>query len=518
MNEKVKFEVPQIQLSGKYKIQLFDKDTNELVEEVEKHNIISKIPFSVAFHNNIYRGFIANDSAVGLTGTTTGASDRWYSGYINWLMLTNDSEAPENDDKNPVVFGDMTGYARYKDNQSYSDVKRGIFNQNESTVLYNKHGNGTKIKSVTNHIVWDFPTDKGNGTFDNIYLVPNPDDNYNPDDYRGQSKFIDSIILANEGNYNYRDDYHYQGDLGPISNSDTHLYMQCLYYKDEGKTQHWDKIAKLSFAEWQKEYITLNVPEERKKLSAYILYSQGMFWRIERDYTVSRYNLDGSYKDTLNLKSKFANSNVLNLYGTDSFIGYYSSGYNYNFLFKDYYNFFTGDDEYIYIGYVVKKTDKDNKVFYEYYLCSLNIDGNVVSETLISSVYSNYGAPYVCASASIVYINNQTYIISKAAQQKKIFKIENGVFKEKSSSLLKQLLNRSEILFYSKEGWLFTLGDGYSGNGSYRVRSLYAHILIPWSSHCKLSSPVTKTSTNTMKIQYDVTVDYIMPGMIENLK
>lgn len=92
------------------------------------------------------------------------------------------------------------------------------------------------------------------------------------------------------------------------------------------------------------------------------------------------------------------------------------------------------------------------------------------------------------------------------------------MFKEKSSSLLKQLLNRSEILFYSKEGWLFTLGDGYSGNGSYRVRSLYAHILIPWSSHCKLSSPVTKTSTNTMKIQYDVTVDYIMPNMIENLK
>ena len=54
MKDAVKFEVPQIQLSGKYKIQLFDKDTNELIKEVEKLNVISKIPFSTAFFNHIY--------------------------------------------------------------------------------------------------------------------------------------------------------------------------------------------------------------------------------------------------------------------------------------------------------------------------------------------------------------------------------------------------------------------------------------------------------------------------------
>ncbi|MDT7931418.1 hypothetical protein [Clostridium perfringens] len=70
--------------------------------------------------------------------------------------------------------------------------------------------------------------------------------------------------------------------------------------------------------------------------------------------------------------------------------------------------------------------------------------------------------------------------------------------------------------FYSKDGLLFRLGSGSSYY--HKNDSLYVGTLIPWSSHCKLSSPVTKTSTNTMKIQYDVTVDYIMPGMIDNLK
>jgi hypothetical protein len=35
--------------------------------------------------------------------------------------------------------------------------------------------------------------------------------------------------------------------------------------------------------------------------------------------------------------------------------------------------------------------------------------------------------------------------------------------------------------------------------------------LVPAFAHTLLASPVTKTSTNTMKIQYDLTVDYVYP-------
>ncbi|MDU7927985.1 MAG: hypothetical protein E7J35_05460 [Veillonella sp.] len=518
MKDSINFQEPSINLNGKYKIQLFDKDTGEMVQEVEKHNVISKIPFSTAFYNHIYRGFIYNDNRLGLDYSSLGDTYKWYSGYINWLMLTNDPEAPENDDKNPVIFGDMIGYARYNDNNSYSDVKRGIFNQNETTYIENKFDGGTKIKSITRHIVWDFPTDKGNGTFDNIYLVPNPYDNYNPDDYRGQRVSISSLILSNEENYNYKDDRNYQGDIGTLSSSDTHLYMQCLYYKDGGKTQHWDKIAKLSFAEWKRDYITLNVPEERKNKAAYIIYACGMFWRIESDYTISRYNLDGSYKDTINIKNKFANSNILNLYSSNGVIGYYDTSYytNYQYLVNDRYDFFTGDNEYLYISYKLKKTNEKKETIYETYICSVNKNGDIISEVLALSTKDNKNYSS-CAQLSLAYINGEKYLISSTTGNTKIFKINNGILKERSSSILKSLSSLGKQIFYSKEGLVFILGNGYKDNGRWE-KSLYVYTLIPWSSHCKLPSPVTKTSTNTMKIQYDVTVDYIMPNMISNLK
>ena len=141
MKDAVKFEVPQIQLSGKYKIQLFDKYTNELIEEVEKHNVISKIPFSTAFYNHIYRGFLYNDNNYGYDFSNTN------NGYINFLMLTNDPDAPENDDKNPVVLGETIGYAQYDDTNSVEDIKRGIFNKNETKRIFTIIPTEVKLKS-----------------------------------------------------------------------------------------------------------------------------------------------------------------------------------------------------------------------------------------------------------------------------------------------------------------------------------------------------------------------------------
>lgn len=511
MKDSIKFQEPSINLNGKYKIQLFDKDTGEMIQEVEKHNVISKIPFSTAFYNHMYRGFIYNDNTNGMIGTQ---SNNWHNGYINWLILINNPEATENDYKNPVILGDMIGYAKYNDTNSTTDIKKGIFNANETTTIFNRHEGGTKIKSVTKHIVWDFGTDKANGTFDNIYLAPNPDDNYNPDNYRGEYANITSLILSNNGDYTDNSNSNNNGDLGPLSCSDTHLYMQCLYYKNlkNWHEQHCDKIAKLSLAEWKKEYITLNVPDERKGTPAYIFYAGGMFWRVEYTYLTTRYNLDGTYKDTINLKSKFTNNNVVDLRNTYSgrYIGYENGIGN-----SDYFDFFTGDDDYLYIGYINKKTDEKNNTIYEYYLCSINNNAELINEVLIDTD-KNYRT---CAKAHLAYINGEKYIISPGNEFRKnaVFLVDNGRFVEKNSNILSYIIRSGyRPFFYSKEGLLFRLGNGSSYNNL--NDSLYVGTLIPWSSHCKLPSPVTKTSTNTMKIQYDVTVDYIMPNMIENLK
>lgn len=500
MKDAVKFEVPQIQLSGKYKIQLFDKNTNELIEEVEKHNVISKIPFSTAFYNHIYRGFLNNDNNYGCDFSNTN------NGYINFLMLTNDPDAQENDDKNPVVLGETIGYAQYGDTNSVEDTKRGIFNKNETKKIFNHYSNGAKAKNATRHIVFDFGTDKANGTFDNIYLLPTKNCS-NPDSYRGQLTFFDTLTVSNNEDYKTDSDKYYQGDRGPISNSEKYLYMQCLYYKEVTNRQYWDKIARIDLDTWERKYITLNVPSEEASKPAYIIYACGMFWRIDREWKTTRYNLSGEYKDTLNIGKNFIMTYYYlrkdgNFIGTDNSV-----------LDFKYFEYFTGDDEYLYISYRREATDKNSKKYYENHIVLIDKNGKKVSEVLFDKSDS---LPESSIKLNIAYINNEKYLIANNYTDVKpqVFKVNNGTLIKKSSNILRAVSDFKRPFFYSKDGFLFMVGFGDSG----WQESIYVYTLIPWGSHCKLSSPVTKTSANTMKIQYDITVDYIMPGMISNLK
>lgn len=508
MKEDLKFEIPELQLKGNYKIQLFDNETNELVQEVEKHNVISKIPFSTAFFNHIYSGFLFNRDSYGMIAGDPNDNRNWRTGYINWLMLTNDVEAPAEDYKNPVVLGDTVGYARYDDSSTHTDAKQGNFNANETTLKYNYEG--TDKKTVTKHIVWDFPTDKANGTFDNIYLVPNP--NYsssNPNDDRGANYTFASFGFSSQGTAPLTNTYdRFCSDCGPISHSETHLYMQCLFLRNpnSGYIQNWNTIAKFDLKKWSTEYITLSVPTDHANKPAYIYYACGMLWRIEKDYTTTRYALDGTYKDTINLKSKFTNANALDLY-CDSSNRYMGNSTSFSNSGMGWYDLFTGNDDYLFASYKLKKTENNNNMYY-HYICLIDINGSVVNEVFLSKNTNTYG----CANLCTGYINNEPYVFSMGDNYKSqaAFRLQNGKLVKTSSDVLKTL-TRGVPFFYSKDGILYTIGTKES------LSSIYLKTLIPWSSHCKLDSPVTKTATNTMKIQYDITLDYIMPGMITNL-
>ncbi|HAT4283486.1 TPA: hypothetical protein I9088_001368 [Clostridium perfringens] len=282
--------------------------------------------------------------------------------------------------------------------------------------------------------------------------------------------------------------------------------MQCLYYNGKNNEQHWDKVAQIDLETWETKYITLNIPSENSSNPAYIIYACGMFWRIEADYNTTRYNLDGTYKDSIDIKKKI-NSNILNLDGTKDYIGDKCGSYVFN-----YFDHFTGDDNNLYLSYILKNINKDSKVTYETHICTLDSKSNLVSDALIQI---KDGKPDNTIPINIAYINNKKYIITSEVydMKNKVFTCENGILNEKCSEILIKLSRIGSQFFYSKNGFLFITGGSSQWNGSILV-----YTLLPWSSHCKLSSPVTKTSTNTMKIQYDVTVDYIMPNMIENLK
>ncbi|EOU1827303.1 hypothetical protein C0L83_003055, partial [Clostridium perfringens] len=175
--------------------------------------------------------------------------------------------------------------------------------------------------------------------------------------------------------------------------------------------------------------------------------------------------------------------------------------------------FFTGDDENLFISYKREDKDKDSKTYYESYILVLDKNGEKVNETFFDKYNS---LPETPPKLNIAYINNEKYLIANNYTNEKpqVFKVNNGTLIKKSSNILRAISDSKMPFFYSKDGFLFMVGFGESGWQD----SIYVYTLIPWGSHCKLSSPVTKTSANTMKIQYDVTVDYIMPGMISNLK
>lgn len=517
MIENIDFNIPTIKLDGKYKIQLFD-EKGGLVHEEVKHNCINKALFSTAYWNQILCGIIDNDSKKNDSygNYNTGG----YIGHVNWLMLTKDDTdiAGNNDYKNPVILGEMIGYAHSANTNSYVDVKRGLPNINETTKIFNNFEGGNKIKSITKHYVWDFATDKGNGQFDNIYITGIPlngsDSSYNPNNNRGMFNKHTDILLNSKGIENP-----YATDAGAFSHDNENLYVQCLFLANTSKMRKYqemcyDTIAKINQDIWSVEYITLQVPSENVNNAAYIIQAGGYFWRIEYNFICTKYKLNGEYIGTINLSSQFSNS-FLN-------IGYSATNLNHSgsttYKYTSRYNIFNGDDKYLYVGY--KTTD------YKRYICVFDMNGIKVSEKYIKDCYYKNN-DYQQNSFNILYINNKKILLSCPYNDDyNVFLVnDNGELTEVSNDNLKYLSEdiRSvkdysqshNCAFYSKKGDLFTLARENEYNYGWRINAGH---FIPWTSHVKLDTPITKTSANTMKIQYDITCEYVPVAGLENIE
>lgn len=511
MKEKIGFKVPEINLEGEYTIQLFNEN-GELVKEEKKHNCINKALFSTAYYNNIFCGLIDNDSRKTDCYGNQNKDDN--VGHVNWLMLTNDSDAVENDSKNPVIMGEMVGYAHSSSTNSYSDLKRGLINSNETTKVNNYvDGSDKKIKSVTKHYVWDFATDKGNGVFDNLYLTGVPVNVYsvNPNNYRGDLCKNSNLIL-NSKNTEGID----TTDSGPFSHDDENLYIQCLFLANKISNVHYrcyDTIAKINQNTWAIEYITLQVPGANSDNAAYVIQAGGYFWRIEYNFECTKYRLNGEYVGFVNLSSQFSNSffNLGNSIKNLSYDGSTTYAKKWNF------DVFTGDEKYLYVGYMTSDLKR--------YICVFDSDNRKVSEIYLGD--RNDNSNYHQSVLNILYVNNKKLLLSCPCNgDTKVYNIDdNGVFIEKSGDNLKYLSEMIKsysdgngsynCVFYNKKGELFFIP--YKKQTVYSSEIIVGHF-IPWTSHVKLDSPITKTSANTMKIQYDITCEYVPVGGIENIE
>lgn len=516
MKENVGFKIPAVNVKGEYTIQLFDEN-GKLVREEKKHNCINKSLFSTAYYNYIYSGIINNNSkqndSYGVYNTNS-----LYTGHVNWLMLTMDDTALADDYKNPVILGEMIGYSHSEDSNSYTDIKRGLPNSNETARVINYLDGGNKIKSVTKHYVWDFATDKGNGKFDNVYLtgLPLNISTQNPNDYRGDFVKLSQILLNSK-----IIDNPYGTDCGPFSHDIGNLYVQCLFLAKAGglnsssqQNRCYDTIAKINQNNWGIEYITLQIPSANSNNAAYIIQAGGYFWRIEYNFACTKYRLNGEYVGIVNLSSQFSDT-FLNIGLNANNITHTS---NTSRVYKYEVDVFTGDDKYLYVGY---KTND-----YKRYICVFDSSGTKVSESFIGDSTLKNNAYQQCC-LNILYVNDKKVLLSSSyGDVSDVFNVNvDGSLTEISTDNLKFLSDNIKktdnqqrshnCVFYSKNGDLFMLP--YENEYNYGWRIAVGHF-IPWTSHVKLDSPITKTSANTMKIQYDITCEYVPVGGIENIE
>lgn len=233
-----------LKLKGDVKVELFDSEGDKVFEQ-KGSNYISYGMFE--FLRRLQKTWLTSGLPNNIVKPYTTAVD--YSKgnvyFAKYLVLT-DYDAPEDAGADAMVQGNMTGWCDTSE-QSYSDLQSGLLNVTESYVDLDKI-----------HLVFDFATDRANGTFRSVYLA-----NGNQSMYVFEVPLIPVLNLArqyNESSLCYHDSYFWaitseavyklspttgeevaQYDIG-ISNYATMVYGEYIYilnrYQQSYTTYH----------------------------------------------------------------------------------------------------------------------------------------------------------------------------------------------------------------------------------------------------------------------------------------
>ena len=135
---------------GKVMVQLFDEN-GQIINEQKSENFISKKV--QGYFDHAMRNIFTRNRATGGHDVYGNTLDPFHS------MVLTDATHPEDPQNEWLRSGNVIGYAGTTQTYSGSDVLRGSYNTSESF---------TNREQV--HIVVDFPSHAGNGTFQSIYF------------------------------------------------------------------------------------------------------------------------------------------------------------------------------------------------------------------------------------------------------------------------------------------------------------------------------------------------------------
>lgn len=439
---------------GVFTVELFDASSGKKIYEAKSENRISAVLANPSYLDGYFYRILDN--------TINNDIYRCYNnkgyGPCNVLTLT-DGDMVE-DPYDYWMWGNVIGYCDLLQNYAGSNIRRGNRNVNESSkITQYANGSGTIINSVTRHWVVDFPTSAGNGTFKSIYLTGYGDMEGGTYSYPQYNWLYDKKLFKS-GNSN-------TGSIPvhSVATDDTYLYA---FQIDSTKVYCWDKRTWIVQTD-------KTLPYNSRSL-CYDKYTQN-FWSLHTDGTFKK--LDKNF-------------NVIQSYGRSSAMDIVDGVTMTNS--RSYWDICVTESNVLYTFYAYNSNQSICKTIMAVY----NKDGTFVKNIIIhnSGIYN----------ATIFEIPNNKLMVVSSGIYLVFNKVDLSLYSNShSGSNSIQWNNGSDFC-----RWDFDLNIVFRYYSSSYGNIAFSWV-IPAGAHTLLPEPITKTPTNTMKIQYDLTVDYVYP-------
>lgn len=438
---------------GIFTVELFDALTGKKTYEAKSENRISAVFANAAFLDGYFYRILDNRINNDLY---TCYNNKGY-GPCNVLTLT-DGDIPE-DPYDYWMWGNVIGYCDLWRNYAGSNTKRGNINASESTRIDTyANGNETILTSSTRHWVVDFPTSAGNGTFKSIYLTGYGKLENSSHSYPQYNWLYDKKILK-KGTYN--------ANLGVHSLAADETYLYALQ-SDTKNMYCWNKRTWVSESNKTLAVAARSICYDKYTQSFWTLHEDGSFKKLDENFNVLQSYSRSSAMDKVDGVTLTSSRYFWDICATESNVLYTFHAY-------------------------VSSSSNPKTVMAVY-----NKDGTFVKNVILHNSGAYTTTLFEIPNNKLMVISNTIYMV----------------------------LNKGDLSVYSNthdgsyiEGW--NGGNDYwrwdfDLNLIYRYSSKdYGSITLSWvipaGAHTLLPEPVTKTPTNTMKIQYDLTVDYVYP-------
>ncbi|MEG1256419.1 hypothetical protein [Clostridium sp.] len=456
----LKKKKPLSDMKGIATIELFNAETGEKIYKAETENLINNAVGRLMFFEAFYRKL-----RVG------GGVDTSYVTFpFKRIYLSNHTGLENAEEK--YFKGEVIGYADKDETYSGSSTLRGTVNLSESYSVFTSDG---KIKL---HFVFDFPTHAANGTFQTIYW------------YQGEGK--DSIYSTYVNIFNTSSlgsEYSVIRDYGSY---------YCSDYDNTGYYLYTKNISSVYYRVFKSFY--LDTSQNKQADLGYFYKEDGSKLR-EGDFYVNEIDAD--------------DKNIYLYYNKGSSVELYKFTLDGTWVSKT----ILAATSYKNIGGVTP-TIKTFKIIDGVHYMSVYyvVNGQNVCHLLkLNSAYA-IDRDYTLETPSYAGTSWEVSIIGKTKEYWALSDSSGVIFYDNSFNVILSKVSMSDGISSNSKRYFFSRNHNYgycfvisSSSTPYYSYYVFGPSII--GAQTLLAAPVTKTPTNTMKIQYDFIIDNLLDGI-----